>query len=38
LAYDEWFKLLLLTLLYPVMVLASMLLLYLVYRFLGWLE
>jgi len=38
LAYDEWFRLILLALLYPVMVLASMLLLYLVYRFLGWLE
>jgi hypothetical protein len=36
LTYDEWFRLLLLALLYPSMILASMLLLYLAYRALGW--
>jgi len=38
LAYDEWFRLLLLALLYPSMILASLLLLYLLYRALGWLD
>jgi hypothetical protein len=36
--FEEWFKLLLIVLLYPSMMLASMLLLYLAYRFLGWLD
>lgn len=36
--FNEWLKMLLLALLYPSMVLASMLLLYLAYRALGWLD
>jgi len=35
---DEWFRLLLLALLYPSMILASLLLLHLLYRALGWLD
>jgi len=38
LTYDEWFRLLLLALLYPSMILASLLLLYLLYGALGWLD
>jgi type IV secretory pathway VirB6-like protein len=37
-SYDEWFRLLILALLYPSMVLAAFLLLYLLYRALGWLD
>jgi len=37
-SFDEWFKLLLLALLYPSMVLAVFLALYLAYRALGWLD
>jgi hypothetical protein len=36
LTYDEWLRLLLLALLYPSMVLAAFLVLYLLYRALGW--
>jgi hypothetical protein len=36
LTYDEWLGLLLLALLYPSMVLAAFLVLYLLYRALGW--
>ncbi len=36
--YDKWLRLLLLALLYPSMVLALLLLLYLLYRALGWLD
>lgn|GEM_PF-3946968 len=36
--YDDWFRFLLLALLYPSMVIAVMLLLYLLYRALGWLD
>jgi len=38
LAYDEWFRLLLLALLYPSMILAPLLLLHLLYGALGWLD
>jgi type IV secretory pathway VirB6-like protein len=38
LTFDEWLELLLTALLYPSMVLASMLFLYLVYRFFGWVD
>jgi hypothetical protein len=36
LTYDEWLRLLLLALLYPLMVLAALLAIYLLYRILGW--
>jgi hypothetical protein len=36
--YDEWFRLLLLALLYPSMILAAFLALYLLYRALKWLD
>jgi type IV secretory pathway VirB6-like protein len=36
LTFDEWLRLLLLALLYPSMVLACLLFVYLLYRFLGW--
>jgi type IV secretory pathway VirB6-like protein len=38
LTYDEWLRLLLLALLYPSVVLATFLLLYLLYRVLGWFD
>jgi hypothetical protein len=38
LTFDEWFKLLLLVLLYPSMVLATLLALYLAYRAFGWID
>jgi hypothetical protein len=38
LTYDEWLRLLLLALLYPSMVLAAFLVLYLLYRALGWMD
>jgi hypothetical protein len=38
LTFDDWFRLLLLALLYPSTVLLSLLLLYLAYRALGWLD
>jgi hypothetical protein len=38
LTYDEWFRLLLLALLLPSVILAAFLALYLAYRFLGWLD
>jgi hypothetical protein len=38
LTYDDWFRLLLLVLLYPSAILATFLVLYLLYRLLGWLD
>jgi hypothetical protein len=38
LTYDEWLRLLLLALLYPSLILVALLLLYLLYRALGWLD
>jgi hypothetical protein len=38
LTYDDWFRLLLLALLYPSVVLACFLFVYLLYRFLEWLD
>jgi hypothetical protein len=38
LTYDEWLGLLLLALLYPSLILASLLAVYLLYRALGWVD
>jgi len=38
LTFEEWLRFFLLTLMYPVMVLLVFLILYLVYRWMGWLD
>jgi hypothetical protein len=38
LTYDEWLGLLLLALLYPSLILAALLAVYLLYRALGWMD